>query len=171
MTAPIPLPAPGAISLENWGIPLTQRVNSLVAAGIPRGFVAEAFGTATTTATSATEVFHITLTFATVAGRRYEVNWDGNYAGSAGGNLMQIRTRYAVGNSVTSGGTLLRSKQLHAVASVTLDTGMNATFVSATTGNYTIGVSIALAAGAGNVSVGFSASNQTTRMAVYDCNV
>lgn len=31
MTTPIPLPTWGQISLENWGIPLTQRVNDLSA--------------------------------------------------------------------------------------------------------------------------------------------
>lgn len=114
MTAPIPLPAPGAISLENWGIPLTQRVNAhstQLSLGV---FVSETTAvSAVSGITNVSETLHISNTFTADGTSRYRAEYSGQWQGTVAGDFFLFRIRWAVGPTVTNTGTLLRTQGYH----------------------------------------------------------
>jgi hypothetical protein len=101
---------------------------------------------------AATELGVQSITFAAVTGVRYKVTATQHVESTTAGDVLTVKVRWAVGNSVVIGSTFLNAVSLPAaVASRGAPGVVTTSFVSSTTGNVTVGAFIRRTAGAGTL--------------------
>ncbi|MBQ1042360.1 hypothetical protein KBX03_07560 [Micromonospora sp. C72] len=116
-------------------------VNTLL---LRKGYIADSARTSSSANVTTTETVIQSLTFNAVAGTRYKVTALQSVQSTAAGDSCIVRTRWATGATVTTGGTQIDSK---IIPSYTAALGFLATsvgtFVASSTGQVTVGVTLA----------------------------
>lgn len=136
----------------------------------PRGYVTSAERTTDITATT-TEILADSVTFTSVAGRRYRSTWDGAWSGTAGGESLEVRLRYAAGASVSPTSTLRRGKTMVTVGANFVEPLTLVTPLSGLpAGQVTVGLFLIRTFGSGTMKLNASATTQTV-MLVEDIGV
>jgi hypothetical protein len=156
MTSPIPLPAPGSISLENWGIPLTNAVNALqTAVNYP---ILKRFRRTTTMSTTTTEVGVARMDdIPLLAGRIYRFMSSNMLLDSTvSGDEMFIRFRMNSAGLATTGSTQMpgaNSNYREADQAVPEERQLNTIYIPSVDENLSVLLTCGRIAGTGGISV------------------